>query len=190
MKNLDRKKFIRKELLNRRNSLPQEICEKYSKLIETRLLSLPIYQTADTLLIYASYNNEVNTYSIIEDALNHSKRVYCPKVLEPGVMKFYHIRSLNDIVAGYRNIPEPIRTDCIYDYKSSANTLMIMPLVGYDSHKVRLGYGGGFYDRYLQRFPLIPKIALGYECQKYEPFLPSESTDIKPDYILTEEKLF
>lgn len=190
MKNLDKKKLIRKELLNKRNSLPQEQCQKYSKLIENRLLSLPIYQKADVLLIYASYRNEVSTYGIIEHALNNSKKVYCPKVLEPGIMNFYEIRSLKDIVAGYRNIPEPIDTSCIYNYKMPATPLMIMPLVGYDTNKTRLGYGGGFYDRYLQRFLSMPKIALGYECQKYETFLPSETTDIKPDYILTEENMF
>ena len=187
---MDRKKFIRKELLNKRNSLPQKQCQKYSKLIEERLLSLPVYKKADALLVYASYRNEVSTYEIIEHALKHSKRVYCPKVLGPGIMDFYEIHSLKDIVTGYKNIPEPIHSTCIYDYKVHTSALMIMPLVGYDTNKIRLGYGGGFYDRYLQRFPSIPKIALGYECQKYEPFLPSEITDIKPDYILTEENIF
>ena len=105
-------------------------------------------------------------------------------------MDFYEIHSLKDIVAGYKNIPEPIDTSCTYNYETHTNTLMIMPMVGYDSHKVRLGYGGGFYDRYLQNFPSISKIALAYECQKYENILPSEPTDIKPDYILTEEKIF
>ena len=187
---MDRKKFIRKELLSKRNSLPQEECKNYSKMIKEHLLSLPIYQKADTLLIYASYRSEVSTYGIIEHSLRDSKRVYCPKVLEPGIMEFYEIRSLKDIVEGYRNIPEPIDTSYIYDYKAHTNTLMIMPLVGYDTNKTRLGYGGGFYDRYLQQLPSIPKIALGYECQKYKSLLPSEPTDIKPDYILTEESIF
>lgn len=149
-----------------------------------------MYKKTDALLIYASYRNEVSTYGIIEHSLKDSKRVYCPKVLEPGIMKFYEIHSLKDIVTGYRNIPEPIDTSYIYDYKAHTNALMIMPLVGYDTNKNRLGYGGGFYDRYLQHFPSMPKIALGYECQKYESLLPSEPTDIKPDYILTEENIF
>ena len=65
-----------------------------------------------------------------------------------------------------------------------------MPPVGYDSHKNRLGYGGGFYDRYLQKFPFLPTIALGFECQRYENNIPSEETDAKPDFILTEKNIY
>ena len=64
--------------------------------------------------------------------------------------------------------------------------IMVMPLVGFDECKNRLGYGGGFYDRYIQNNPEMLRIALAYECQKYETVLPVEETDKKPDFILTE----
>ena len=183
---METKKDIRKEFLRRRNYLPEELRCKYSKLIENSLFSTELYKKADTLLIYASYGSEVSTYGIIEHALKHSKRVFCPKVLAPGEMEFYEILHPWDLVCGYKNIPEPTNIEFAYSHHEEAKALMIMPLVAYDFTGMRLGYGGGFYDRYLQKHPALTKVALGFECQKYEAQLPGEATDIRPDYIFTE----
>ena len=66
---------------------------------------------------------------------------------------------------------------------------MIMPLVGFDTYKNRLGYGGGFYDRYLQRFPNLERIGLAFECQRCND-IPTEETDQKLDFIITEKGIF
>lgn len=187
---METKKAIRKEYLSRRNLLPEKLRDKYSKLIEERLLSLEQYKKADILLIYAGYGSEVSTHGIIEHALSCSKRVFCPKVLAPGEMEFYEIFSLKDLILGYKNIPEPSDTKCFYEYQGDTNPLMIMPLVAYDSWGMRLGYGGGFYDRYLQKHTFSQKIALGFDCQKYETNLPAEDNDIRPDLILTETNCY
>ena len=187
---MNNKQIIRKELLKKRNSLTEENCRKYSKLIEKQLLSLEQYQNAEHILIYVSYLSEVSTYNIINLALNTGKKVYCPKVLSPGIMEFYEILSLEDVVLGYKNIPEPKITEEPYLNENSSKTLMIMPLVGFDKYKNRLGYGGGFYDRYLQRFSDICRIGLGFECQRYEKKLPTEETDITLDFIITEHHMF
>lgn len=186
---MNQKKCIRNELLKKRNTLTEEDCQKYSKLIEKQLLSLEQYQNSEILLIYNSYLSEVSTYGIIEQALKTGKKVFCPKVLSPGIMEFYKITSLEDVILGYRNIPEPKTTKVPYQDENLSKTLMIMPLVGFDNHKNRLGYGGGFYDRYLQRFPELHRIGLGFECQRYEEHLPIEDTDQKPDYIITEKRI-
>lgn len=187
---MERKQDIRKELLKKRNSLTEEQFQKYSTLITEQFCSLEQYKKADILLIYASYQNEVSTYGIIEDALLAGKRIFCPKVLGPGNMEFYEIHSLADIIRGFKNIPEPASTGFPYQNSQNSNTLMVMPLVGYDSAKNRLGYGGGFYDRYLQRFPALNRIALGFECQRYEREIPIEETDFRPDLIITEHTMF
>lgn len=187
---MERKQDIRKELLKKRNSLTEEEWEKYSKLIEEQLFSLNQYKNADILLIYASYQKEVSTYGIIKSALQDGKRIFCPKVLGPGSMEFYEITSLEDIMAGYKNIPEPQCTEFPYHNMASSNALMIMPMVGFDSCKNRLGYGGGFYDRYLQRFPDMERIALGFECQKSNSELPAEETDKRPNLIITEVNIY
>lgn len=185
---MNTKKELRKEFFRKRNTLTEKYHQKYSKIITKKLISLKQYVQADMILIYASYQKEVSTYGIIGDALNRGKRVFCPKVLSHGIMEFYEITSLKDIVPGYKNIPEPRREDSMFSFSddNTGNTLMIMPLVGFDALGNRLGYGGGFYDRYLQRFPQLKRIGLGFECQKYEYLIPTEKTDIKPDLIITE----
>ena len=190
MKNLETKKAIRKEYLNRRKLLPEKLRDKYSKLIEERLLSLEQYKKADVLLIYAGYGSEVSTHGIIEHALSSSKRVFCPKVLAPGEMEFYEIFRLKDLILGYKNIPEPSNIENPYRCPNIEKALMIMPLVAYDSTGMRLGYGGGFYDRYLQKHTFLQKIALGFDCQKYETILPADKNDIRPDLILTETSCY
>lgn len=186
------KQNIRNELLKKRNTLTEEELKKYSKLIENQLLASEQYKKADILLIYASYQKEVSTYGIIEAALNTQKKVFCPKVLNSGIMEFYEITSLTDIVPGYKNIPEPKQINSMFSFSddNTNNTLMIMPLVGFDAARNRLGYGGGFYDRYLQRFPQLKRIGLGFECQKHENPIPTEETDFRPDFIITEIKIF
>ena len=187
---MNTKQNIRKELLKKRNTLTEEQREKYSKLIQERLFLLPEYMDAEILLIYISYQSEVSTLEIINHALKNGKKVFCPKVLEAGIMEFYEITSLKDVVCGYKNIPEPKTSSGFYEKKDNANTVMLMPLVGFDAEKNRLGYGGGFYDRYLQKYQITGKIALGFECQRCELLIPHEETDFKPDFILTETNYF
>ena len=187
---MESKQDIRRNLLKKRNTLTEELREKYSKMIADHLFSSDQYIHSDILLIYAHYKSEVSTSEIIEQALYAGKRVFCPKVLGPGEMNFYEITSLKDIVSGYKNIPEPQYTEISYQNSENSSTLMIMPLVGYDCYKNRLGYGGGFYDRYLQKVSNIKKIALAFECQKSENAIPVEETDIKPDFIITEQQIY
>lgn len=189
---MNTKKEIRKEFLKKRNTLTEEEGKKYSKLVESQLLSLESYKKADTILIYASYQKEVSTYGIIEHALQNNKRVFCPKVFQPGRMEFYEIFSLEDVVCGYKNIPEPKGETSAFSLSdnNNKNTLIIMPLVGFDVCKNRLGYGGGFYDRYLHRFSTMERVGLAFECQKYEHKIPTEETDIKPHYIITEQNIY
>ena len=187
--NIEKKQIIRKELLKKRNSLTEEDCKNYSKMITKQLLSLTKYQKSESILIYASYLSEVSTFEIVEQALNSNKKVFCPKVLSPGIMEFYKIVSLEDIILGYKNIPEPKLPEFPFQTEDTSQALMIMPLVGFDTYKNRLGYGGGFYDRYLQRFPNLERIGLAFECQRCN-YLPTEETDQKLDFIITEKGIF
>ena len=170
--------------------MAEEQRKKYSKLIRERLFLLPEYVDSEIILVYISYQSEVSTLEIINHALKEGKKIFCPKVLEAGIMEFYEITSLKDVVYGYKNIPEP-KTSTVFCVKNeTSNILMLMPLVGFDAEKNRLGYGGGFYDRYLQKYRISTKIALGFECQRYESLIPYEETDFKPDFILTETNYF
>ena len=190
VKNLKKKQVIRRELLKKRNSLTVEQWQIYSKLIEEKLYSLKDYQEAEVLLLYASYQKEVFTYGIMENALNSGKCVLCPKVLSSNNMEFYKITSCKDIIHGFKNIPEPQNLENPYIKGEFSKELMIMPMVGFDSHKNRLGYGGGFYDHYLEKYPDFKRIGLAFECQDSKEEIPTENTDIMPHYIITEERIF
>ena len=161
----------------------------YSKMIMDSLIQHESFVSAKDLLIYVGYQSEVDTRNIIRFAMQNGKRVFCPKVLRPGYMEFYPIKALSDLIPGFKGIPEPFITHKCYLPKEEDQLLMVMPLVGFDESKNRIGYGAGFYDRYLERFPFIPTISLGYECQKWD-HLPAEATDIKPNFLITEKQIY
>lgn len=186
---METKQDIRNKILLQRNYLPLLERSDYSKQIMDTLLQQESFLSAKKLLIYVGYQSEVSTRDIIRYALQNGKQVFCPKVLRPGYMEFYPIKALSDLIPGFKGIPEPFITHKCYVPKEEDSILMIMPLVAFDESKHRLGYGAGFYDRYLDRYHFIPTIALGYECQKYSD-LPVEPTDIIPDVIITEKNVY
>ena len=186
---METKLDIRNKLLLNRNYLPLLERSDYSKQIMENLISHDSFVSAKNILIYVGYQSEVDTRDIIRYAMQNGKKVYCPKVLRPDYMEFYSIKALSDLIPGFKGIPEPFITHKCYVPKEEDQLLMIMPLVGFDCDKNRLGYGSGFYDRYLQNYTFIPTIALGFECQKYDS-IPSEATDRKPDIIITEKNIY
>ena len=186
---METKQDIRNKLLLERNYLPILERSDYSKSIMETLIHHESFESASNILIYVNYQSEVDTRNIIRYAMQNGKKVFCPKVLRPGYMEFYPIKALSDLIPGFKGIPEPFITHKCYIPNEEQKNLMIMPLVGFDDHKNRLGYGAGFYDRYLQKYEFIPTIALGYECQKYN-YLPAETTDIVPDVIITEKNIY
>lgn len=151
-----------------------------------RLMTIDEFIHSDTILVYSDIDHEVNTQPIIQYAFELGKKVALPRV-NGDEMDFYYIDGFLDIAAGYRDICEP-KAYCIKvtDY---SNTVMIMPGVAYDYSLNRIGYGGGFYDRYLNSRPNIYKIAIAYELQ-FVPSIPSDTFDIKPNIIISEDKIY
>ena len=190
MKNLEEKLLIRKQLIEKRNLLPPDIRKDYSKLIQEKLFRMEAFKEAEDILIYASYQSEVETHNILKTLLLSGKRVFCPKVLEPKRMEFYQIKSYFDIMPGFKGIPEPLITHKVYRPNPNFKTIMVMPLVGFDDKKHRLGYGGGFYDCYLEKHPHFNTIALAFECQKTKEPLPTQDNDINPQWIITENNIY
>lgn len=158
--------------------------KQMSATIEERAIHHPWFQVADTIYGYLSYNREVNTWSLLSSALKMGKRVAVPKVLG-AEMKFYYIENLCEVSPGTLGIFEPdgeksrLATD--------ENACILMPLVGFDKERNRLGYGGGYYDKYLDRHPGHKTMGIAFSFQETD-MIPSEPTDRKPDIILTEEK--
>lgn len=186
------KQDYRKAALARRDAIPEIDREIYSRIIIDKLFESKELIDADNVLVYCSYLSEVDTHTLIERLLYKGKRVYCPKVTDPknGIMEFYEVRGMKDLAEGYHGIPEPVTTDrYVTGEAMHTDTLMILPGVAFDRDCNRIGYRGGFYDRYIPRIPGAYLIALAFEEQISEDIFPMESHDIKPDAIYTQARI-
>lgn len=189
-KNSETKKAIRQQLLAARNQLSEGLRKEYSKQILSRLLDHPWYKEATQVLLYISYGSEADTLELCTNCFQDNKEVYCPRILAPGKMEFYAVHSLDELNPGYRGIKEPPTTRPFrYNEKDPHKTLMIMPLVGFDLEGNRLGYGGGYYDRYLENKGGLNTIALAFGEQCWKETLPKAAFDIRPHIILTPQPL-
>ena len=185
---------IRKKALQRRAELKEDYRMRAEDKIYRRLTGLEYYRQAKVILSYVSYKSEVNTRRILKKALADKKTVAVPKVLDKnGIMEFYEIYSLQELTAGYQGIEEPdiTKKEPIDIEKLCDNILMLIPGAAFDRQCNRIGYGGGFYDRYLNRYDSrhMKTMALCYEIQLVDE-IPAEPLDVQPDIILTEEHIF
>lgn len=181
---INNKSLIRKQILNKRKSLEESFVASASRDILDRLFALKEYREANLILTYADHKGEVETSALIRDALKKGKKVACPKV-SGKEMDFFLIGSLDDLKRGYMGIPEPDTLEKV----SAKDQLMIMPGLAFDEKCHRIGYGGGFYDRFLSKYPgHCDKIALAFEFQIFYD-LPYDEFDICPDMVITEKRV-
>lgn len=189
---METKISIRNQILSLRNALPINECEEKSNIIMQNVLSLLSVQKAEYVLCYASYKSEVQTDILIKELLKEGKKVYLPRVCGEK-MDFYRIRSLIDLTEGYKGIPEP-EAACTERFtrtmweKDKARVVMLLPGVAFSESGARIGYGKGYYDRYLSHIPYMERISLCYELQMVEA-IPADTYDIPMTIIVTEEKI-
>ena len=155
-----------------------EINEKSARLGELFRAS-EAYQNARAIYGYLPYNQEVRTTPMLEQALKDGKRVAVPKCYGDE-MKFIYMDDLTKVEPGYANIPEPIEDGPIAD---DPTALVLMPGLAFDPQGHRIGYGGGFYDRFLSQEPEHPTVALCYDFQMLDK-LETEEFDIPVDLVL------
>lgn len=189
---MEDKKSVRKELLNLRDSQSFENWNKNSMTIERNIIKSSIYKKADCILCYSDFHGEVATDLLIEEALLSGKKIYLPKVLNNFIesrMDFYEIFSTSDLLKGFKGIKEPVGCyENAFSYEKFAfnNILMLVPGVAFSKDNYRLGYGKGYYDRYLSDKPNIFKCGLCFSLQ-IKDSLPVESNDIRMNYIISEK---
>lgn len=201
---MDRKKRFRREALAKRDGLTAEQRRDYSGRIIKKLTSLPCYENADAILTYVSFRSEVDTFPLLERAFADGKTVFAPKVMGKE-MTFYQISSPEDLAEGYHGILEPL---CTYSYEEwvadqmGQFILICMPGAAFDRARHRIGYGGGFYDRFLSKLAeseketaetarpqvKITTAALAFSCQIFEE-IPWEVHDICPEHIIAETEI-
>lgn len=181
------KDILRKEILVKRDLLSPEAVKQKSRAIFEKLIERDEYINSDNILVYASMKSEVITDEIILDALSLGKKVFCPKVTDTrrGQMKFVRIYDTAELEAGYYGIREPLISEDSEIYECCEKTLVIVPGVAFDKNGNRIGYKGGFYDRFLSDNPGVFTIALAYNFQIMDE-IPSEIHDIPVKDVICE----
>jgi len=180
---------IRREMISRRNSLTQEEVMEKSAMIQKKVLELAIYQESKTIGLYASFNNEVSTSLIFDEALKDRKKVLFPCIRrETKDLVFFPVQGRDELELGPFGVMAPPDREGGGSFIDEAGLLLI-PGVGYDTKGGRLGYGGGFYDRSLGKVEKLPFIAaLAYEFQILDE-VPMHQHDIRVDAIITEQRV-
>ena len=173
------KQELRKAIRQRKRAMTPEEIESRSHDLCRKFLESDAYHRADTIYGYLPYNQEVRTVPILEKALADGKRVAVPKVYGDE-MKFIYLEDLSRVEAGYAGIPEPVADGPVAEDREA---LVLMPGLAFDPQGHRIGYGGGFYDKFLSREPRHKTVALCYEFQLVEQ-LETEEFDIPVDVVI------
>ncbi len=179
---------IRIRMKDMRNSLTLEERATSSDAVREFLLDSQLYQNSNVLLSYVSFRSEVETIKIILQALADKKRVYTPRVMNT-TMDFFEIHGLEELSNNHMGIAQPPeREETRYKKEKNdlQNPLMLLPGLAFDRRGNRIGYGAGYYDRYLSGFweNTFYKLALAYDFQIQEQ-VAAEEYDRRADAILT-----
>ena len=178
------KKALRQQIKEMKKAMSEAEIENASLALAEKFFACQQYKQAKTVYGYLPYNQEVRTVSILQKALDDGKRVAVPKVYGDE-MRFIYLTDLSQVEKGYCGIPEPVADEPVAD---DPTALVLMPGLAFDPAGHRIGYGGGFYDRYLEMYPNMKKIAFAFEFQIFEQ-VPYEEFDIKPEKIITESRI-
>lgn len=175
------KQEFRKKYLVVRNSISDAEKSEYDKRLTEKLLSMPEYKNAENILLFASVGSEFDTEEIFKDSIKQEKNVYFPKCIDDSQMVFLRVCSENDFSIGKYNIPEPQTLEkYAFDSKDS---LAVIPALCVGRDFSRLGYGKGYYDRFLKDFkgisvcPVYPQLLCGE--------VPTDKFDIPLNIIIT-----
>jgi len=180
------KKKMKEEVGERRKNHAESEREAKSVRIMEQLFALPEFAAAKTILFYASKKDEVQTFAMIQKALDMGKRVALPiTVVEGKNLVLSEVSNLKGLVPGAFGVREPanyvpVRTDAV--------DLVIVPGVAFDTQGDRIGHGMGYYDKLLKEMPQARFVALAFELQMI-PDVPEEAHDVRVHKIVTEARV-
>ena len=170
---------LRRKIREQKRAMTEAEIESRSAQLGELFIQSELYMAAETIYGYLPYNQEVRTVPMLEQALKDGKKVAVPKVYG-DTMKFIYLEDLSQVEKGYAGIPEPVADTPVAD---DPTALVLMPGLAFTKNGDRMGYGGGFYDRFLADEPHHPTLALCYAFQMVEQ-LPTEEYDIPVDLVL------
>lgn len=173
------KQELRRVIREKKRAMTSAEIEAKSARLGDLFAASESYRNAKTIYGYLPYNQEVRTVPMLERALRDGKRVAVPKVYGDE-MKFIYLDDLTQVAVGYAGIPEPVADGPVAEDREA---LVLMPGLAFDRQGHRIGYGGGFYDKFLAAEPDHPTVALCYDFQMLEA-LETEKFDIPVDAVL------
>lgn len=173
------KQELRQAIRARKRAMTEEDILRRSKILAEKFTRSNAYRAAKTIYGYLPYNQEVRTVPMLRRALEEGKRVAVPKVYGDD-MKFIYLDDLSQVAKGYAGIPEPVADGPVAQDETA---LVLMPGLAFDRAGHRIGYGGGFYDKFLAREPHHPTVALCYDFQVMDR-LETEEFDIPVDLVI------
>ena len=179
----DPKSSLRIQLRKEYACLNDDYKTPTDKAITSLVRSFSPYLSCDRVFLFASSISEVNTYDLLQDSLTMGKTVLLPKCYGKGIMEFYEYDG--SFVSGRYGIQEPTGTVA---FTPSCNDIMIVPGLAFSANGTRLGQGGGYYDRYLEKHPCITVGLCRNRFLKEE--LPIEWNDLPVDYVITETTIY
>ncbi|WP_315077982.1 5-formyltetrahydrofolate cyclo-ligase [uncultured Clostridium sp.] len=184
---MEDKKKLRREILKLRKEIDSEEKKNFDNIIHNKFLKSKFYSQCKNIFVYISYDSEIDTKILIRRALKDGKNIYVPRTnYETKLMEAIKIVSLENLTEDKHGILEPKENELATNLDNI--DLIIMPGVAFDKNGGRMGYGGGFYDRYLNKCKKdIHKISLAYDFQVVD-CIPMDKHDIRVDYIITNIK--
>lgn len=182
------KKSIRNHILDKRSNLGENNHISFSKDIINKLYESDLYRDSKIIMTFISFGDEVDTHEFIKKSLKDGKRIVVPitfpktKEIRPS-----ELFDFNELKIGFYNILTP-KDEFIRFIDPKEIDLIVVPGVGFDRNGFRVGYGGGYYDRFLSKYPDAVKLGIAFDLQLIDE-VPKEDFDIPVDLILTENEI-
>lgn len=181
---------LRRRILDRRDSIPPEERHRTSAAILKNLWKINAFSSAKNIMLYVNFRSEVETLPLIEECNQRNIQVTAPLTITkpPRLVPYPITDPEKDLRPGYCNIPEPDQ-ERLTAWDPTEIDVVLLPGSVFDRHGGRLGYGGGYYDRFLaQEAPQALRIALAFEIQVVDK-VPVLDHDIAMHYLVTEKKI-
>ncbi|HWQ88754.1 MAG TPA: 5-formyltetrahydrofolate cyclo-ligase [Desulfitobacteriaceae bacterium] len=183
------KKILRQKVLAARASLGEPARAAKSLLIQQKVQALAEYQAAGTVMLFMNFRDEAETTGLAEDVLARGKRLVLPFCASGDIMIPALVQDLGGLVPGKWGIREP-RREGLVKAEAAEIDFVLVPGAAFDLSGNRLGYGAGYYDRFLELLsPAVPRVAIAFACQLV-PEVPVEAHDKKMSCLITEDEVY
>ena len=179
------KKAVREKYRAIRDGIPASERKKFDEAICDRFISLSSYRLCDVILLYSAANSEPDLSAVFEDAIKRGKKVAFPVSYPDGIMEYRFVSSKDQLKEGAFGIKEPSKDLELFDKNARYNCVCVTPALVFDKRGYRLGYGRGYYDRYLEDFRGA-RIGVCYSPLVADR-IPTGRYDLKIDTLITEK---